>query len=442
MMRTIEVLIVILIITGAFIAASFFAVLPWPRQVSPFNLRRLSLTTLHVLESEHGISEAAFKIENQTLWNNLQIALSAILPANVIFNLTIYDVSGLNSQLYTKMQSISNAENLGITSDTASFMVSSSNVTFNVIPEKIGEQEGGKTLYILDCNNANSWWITGYTAHSLAVDLEAMLSPYFTSVVMVQTTDQLGQILNGTPLQGEKLENAVMINTCGEAVPIPSGYYATNGVGYDPDNDSFARYAYTLGQRVLEYNWTWVNTVGYPLYYVSNTQEFPNDENNWGIYGMKQVGPAGLNAFLRGLDNQTYSYNTNFITGSPGIVNLSDKSIFSSNYYGIYPSFSQTATRALPNSIIQQYNLEVTTEIFDRVGNWIPGAMFRHILTTEETSQYQGSLFSLGLARTPDIRLTALGILSDFQPRLFNSEFNANENSRLVILQLGLVGGA
>jgi hypothetical protein len=442
MMRTIEILIVIVIITGAFIAASFFAVLPGPREVSPLNLRRLSLTTLQVLESEHGISRAAFEIENQTIWTNLQVALSASLPPNVIYNLTVYDVSGINSQLYTKMQSISNAEDLGITSNTASFMVSSSNVTFNVIPEKIGELEGGVTLYILDCSDANSWWITGYTAHSLAQDLKSILSPYFTSTVMVQTTDQLGQILDGTSLQGEPIQNAVVINTCGEAVPIPSGYYSSNGVGYDIESDSFARYTYTLGQRVLEYNWTWVSTVGYPLYYVSNNQEFPNDDNDWGIYGMKKVGPAGFNAFLKGLDNQSYSYNSHSITGSPGIVNLSNQIVTNSNYYGIYPAPSQTSTRALPNSIIQNYNLEITTEIFDRVSNWISGAMYRHITTVEGASQHQGSIFALGLARTPDIRLTALGILSDFQPRLFNSEFNSNENSRLVVLQLGLVGGA
>lgn len=442
MMRTIEILIVIVILSGAFAAASFFAVLPGPRQVSPVNLRRLSLTTLQVLESEHGISRAAFEIENQTIWTNLQIALSASLSPNVIYNLTVYDVSGIGSQLYTKMQSISNAEDLGITSNTASYMVSSSNVTFNVIPEKIGELEGGITLYILDCSDANSWWTTGYTAHSLAQDLKSMLSPYFTSTVMVQTTDQLGQILDGTSIQGESIQNAVVLNTCGEAVPIPSGYYSSNGVGYDIDSDSFARYTYTLGQRVLEYNWTWVSAVGYPLYYVSNSQEFPNEDNNRGIYGMMEVGPAGFNAFLRGLDNQTYLYNTNWITGSPGVVELTSHILEDRNYYGIYPSPSQTATRALPNSIIQNYNLEVTTEIFDRTSNWISGAMYRHKNTVEEINQYQGSIFALGLTRTPDIRLTALGILSDFQPRLFNSEFNANENSRLVVLQLGLVGGA
>jgi len=93
MMRTIEVLIVIIIITGAFIAASFFAVLPWPRQVSPMNLRRLSFTTLQMLDSNHDLSRAAFETDNATLWGGLQIALAASLPPNVIYNLTVYEVS-------------------------------------------------------------------------------------------------------------------------------------------------------------------------------------------------------------------------------------------------------------------------------------------------------------------------------------------------------------
>ena len=441
-MRTIEILIVIVILAGAFTAASFFAVLPGPREVSPINLRRLSLTTLQVLDSEHAISKAAFEIDNSTIWSNIQIALSASLPPNIIYNLTVYDASGGNSQLYTKMQSVSNAESLGITTDTASYVVASSNVTFNVIPEKIGEKEGKITLYILNCSDANSWWTTGYTANSLAQDLQSLLAPYFTSTIMVQSTDQLGKILDGISLQGETIQNAVVINTCGEAVPIPSGYYASLGVGYDTTEESFARFTYTLGQRVLEHNWTWVSTVGYPLYYVSNTQEFPNDDNNRGIYGMIEIGPAGFNAFLRGLDNQTYSYNSNRITGSPGIVNLSSQIMESSNYYGIYPSPSQTSTRALPTSIIETYNLEVTTQIFDRVNNWVPGAMYRHVTTVEDSTQYQGSVYALGLTRTPDIRLTALGLLSDFKPRLFNLEYTANGTSRLVVLHLGLLGGA
>src|SRR4030065_2140039 len=150
MMRTIEVLIVIIIITGAFITASFFAVLPWPRQVSPMNLRRLSFTTLQMLDSNYALSTAAFETDNYTVWGGLQVALSASLPPNVIYNLTVYEVGmgGSGSQLYNSLASISNTPSLGSTSDASSYLTASSNVTFNSIPEKIGEQRGGGTTYI------------------------------------------------------------------------------------------------------------------------------------------------------------------------------------------------------------------------------------------------------------------------------------------------------
>jgi hypothetical protein len=152
---------------------------------------------------------------------------------------------------------------------------------------------------------------------------------------------------------------------------------------------------------------------------------------------MRDVGAAGLNAFLRGIDNQTYSYDESWITGSPGLVYLSPAAMYYCNYYGIYPSPYQTATRAMPSSIISMYDLTVTTYVFDPVENWIPGAIYRHTVG----GTVRGSLFALGLTRTPDIRLTAVGLLSDYKPRLYRSEYTANGTSRLVVLQLGLVGG-
>jgi hypothetical protein len=435
-MRTIEVLIVIIIITGAFVAASYYAVLPWPRQVSPMNLRRLSFTTLQLLDSDYALSDASFQTDNSTLWGGLQVALSASLPPNVIYNLTIYDVSqGGTSQLYVPLASISNAENLGATSDASSYLVASSNVTFNVVPEKIGEHSGGGTLYILNCSDAPGWWITGYTAQGLAQDLYNLLSPYFSNTIMVQNTAELGQILDGTPLHGETLQNAVVINTCGEAVPIPSSYADLY------DGNSYAEYFYIVGKRVFQYNWTWTSIVGWPFYYVSNINKFSGSQNGWGIYGMVQVADPGLNAFLQGLDNRA-SYNPGgSSTSSPGVVFLSTQAIDSSNYYGIYPSTYQTSTRALPTSIITDYHLDVTTYVFNPVGSAIPAAVYRHKVTVGGITQYQGGFYAIGLTRTPDIRLTALGLLADYKPRLYRSEYTANGTSRLAILQLGLVGG-
>jgi hypothetical protein len=444
MMRTIEVLIVIIIITGAFVAVSSYAVLPWPREVSPLNLRRLSLTTVQLLDSDFDLSSAVFDTDNATKWGQLQTALSASLPPNVVYNMTVYDVdSSASGTLYKGITSISNAETLGVTSDASSYLVASSNVTFNVTPEKIGQGSGG-TLYILNCSDANSWWTVGYTSNGLAQDLYSLLSPYFINTIMIQNTDQLAQILNNLTLHGETIQNAVVINTCGEAVPIPSGYFSSNGVGYDTSHSSYAMYGYTLGQRVFQYNWTWVSITGYPLYYVGNTALFPNDQNTWGIYGMKLVGDAGLNAFLQGMDNQTYAYNSTWITGSPsGVVPLSNVALENSNYYGIYPSSTQTATRALPTYITSPYHLNITTYVFSTTpdGNWNPGAIYRHSTTTNGVTNFQGGFYALGVTRTPDIRLTALGLLSDYKPRIYRSEYTASGTSRVVILQLGLVGG-
>jgi hypothetical protein len=432
MMRTIEILLVIIIITGAFVISSFFTTLPLPRQVSPSNLRRLAFTTLQTLDTDHSLGKTVFEPTNSSEWSELEIALTAVLPPNFVYNLTVYQILTGGPTLYSPVKSISNAESLGIGSDASTYLVASSNASFGVTAEKVGESYGGITLYILNCSDANGWWITGYTSQKLAADLYDLLSPYFQTTIVVQNTSQLGNMLNGTSIQGEKLQDAIVINTFGEAVPIPSGYYSSPGVGYDTGRSSYSLYCYTLGQRVRRWNWTWVSIVGWPLYYVSNTVSLASSQNSWGIYGMVNVTSPGLQSFLQGLDNQSYSFG-NSQTNSTGIVYLSQQAQYYSNYYGIYPSYYQTATRALSNSILTTYHLNVTTYIFDPVANWIAGAVYRN--------QVSGALMSLGLTRTPDIRLTALGLLTDYKPRIYGSDQTVTGTSRLVILQLGQAGG-
>jgi hypothetical protein len=431
MIRTIEVLFVIVILAGAFITVSYFTVLPSPREVSPINLRRLSFTTLQTLDSDHDLSRAAFDTDNPAVWSGIQVALSASLPPDVVYNLTVYDVNDGEGQLYNYVTSISNTESLGVTNDVSTYTVASSNVTFNVTPEKIGEGGNGGTLYILNCSDANGWWITGYTAHSLAQDLYSLLSPYFVNTIMIQNTAQLAQILSGTQLQGETLQNAVVINTCGEAVPIPTAYCTS------PYSDnSYARYSYFIGQKVNQYNWTWASIVGYPFYYVSNTAAFSGTQNNWGIYGMRQTAGIGSIAFLRGLDNQTYGTTGAAVTdGVTRQATLTQTAIDACNYYGIYPSASQTSTRALSNSILTTYNLSIGLNVLNPVSSYNPGTIYTHGTTT-----ITGSFLALGLTRTPDVRVTALSLLSYFHPRLYASEYTAQGTSRVVILQLGLVG--
>ena len=178
MIRTIEILFVIIILSSAFIAASYFAVLPSPREVSPLNLRRLALTTLQMLDTDYDLSRATFETGDTQTWSRLQVALSASLPPNVVYNLTVYDVNNDGGQIYSQVASFTNVQDLIRSSDESSYTVASSNVTFNVIPDKIGGGNG-VTLYILNCSDASGWWITGYTAQNLAQDLYDQLSPYF-----------------------------------------------------------------------------------------------------------------------------------------------------------------------------------------------------------------------------------------------------------------------
>jgi hypothetical protein len=434
MIRTIEVLFVILILSSAFIAVSYFTVLPTPREVSPINLRRLSFTTLETLDSSYDLSRAAFDTDNSTVWGGLQVALSASLPPDVIYNLTVYDVNDGEGQLYNYVTSISNAERMSTTNDVSTYTVASSNVTFNVTPEKIGEGSNGGTLYILNCSDANGWWITGYTAQSLAQDLYNLLSPYFVNTIMVQSTSQLAQILTGTPLQGERVQNAVVINTYGEAVPIPTAYCQA-----PYSNNAYAYYSYFLGQRVNLYNWTWASIVGYPFYYVSNTVSLSGGQNNWGVYGMQMTGPGGSRAFLEGLNNQTYAYNSNAVSDSVSRqVTFTQNVADLCNYYGIYPSSYQTSTRALSNTTLSSYNLRVGLNIFNPAGDYLAGAIYNHYATG--STNITGTLLALGLTRTPDVRVTCLSLLSYYQPRLYASEYTAAGTSRIVILQLGLMG--
>jgi hypothetical protein len=300
------------------------------------------------------------------------------------------------------------------------------------------------TLYILNCNDANGWWITGYTGQSLASDLFNLLSPYFRKTILVNSTYQLGRLLDGTALKGETLPDAVVINTFGEAVPIPSGYYTTQG--YDSGHSSYAKYLYILGQKVNSYNWTWVSIVGYPFYYVTNTVTEPfKSTQAWGIYGTIMVSGYGLGCFLRGLNNpsKTYDPSSDYIsepTESPGVVHFTADASYYSNYYGIYPSPYQTSTRALRELTLTTYNLYWTPKslIFTETpDNYFAGGTYNH----KNPNIIHGSFTAIGLTRTPDIRITALAILQYYRPTIYKSEFEIAGTSRLVVLQLAQQGG-
>ena len=442
MMRTVEVLLVIFFLGAAYVATSSYIALPTPSDVSPVNLDRLAYTTLQELDSRYDLSSVAFQNSSSPEWGLLQVALAASLPPNMVYNLTVYNVNTASNgaPLYSSVASISNAANL-VSSDASSYLEASSNVTYISTPQQISTNGNPITLYILNCSDTNGWWITGYTPSSLAQAVYSLLSPYFKNTVMIQNTTEFNKLLSGESLQGEAVNNSVIINTCGEAVPIPTNF-GSSGVnstqGYDSKDGSYAMYDYTLGKITQEYNWTWVSIVGWPFYYVTNTGFLSSTQNTKGIYGMSCVNSYGLSAFLEGLDSQQYPQYTytQSTTDSPNAVYLTSQVQSLCNYYGLYPSIDQTSTRALPYSITNTYDLKVTESLFT-ITSPNPGAIYEHL----DGTNYQGGFFALGMDRIPDIRLAALGILCDYQPARYGSLFTAAGSNRLVVLQLGTVGG-
>jgi hypothetical protein len=436
-MRTVEVLFVIIILLSAFLITTYFAVLPSPSQAFGTNLRELSQSTLETLDAYGILSATVFKDPNDPSWGDLQKALSASLPPNIVYNLSVYDLSATEGVVTYHLEHSISDSSFGVESSATSLLVASSNVTFTEDPQKIGESTGQNiTLYILNCSDANGWWITGYTGQSLATDVYNLLSPYFTTTVLLNSTTNLQLLLENSPALEGTIENAVVVNTFGEAVPIPYDY-CLGGTHQDDgySGGSYAKYFHTLGSLTRQHNWTWVSIVGYPFYYVTNTNYFDFAQNGYGIYGMEDVQTAGVNAFLQGLDGRSYSYNTTGTASEVGVVQFTSEALERCNYYGIYPSPYQTASRALTQSIESTYNLDRFAPVFELKDSRIAAATFRH-------QDGSGALTAIGLTRIPDIRITALAILMYYNPTVYKSEFAVSGTSRLVTLQLGQQGGA
>jgi hypothetical protein len=192
---------------------------------------------------------------------------------------------------------------------------------------------------------------------------------------------------------------------------------------------------------VALYNWTWVSIVGYPFYYVSNINEIPTD-NKWGIYGMSMTGQSGINAFLQGVNGQTYFDDPTGMTSSIGVVSFTQLLDENMNYYGIYPGHYQTSTRALKGHgthSLESSNFVLKSNIFNRVGDYYAGATWAHIGNDGLT---HGSLLALGLARTPDLKVAILGVLAIYRPSIYRSDFSVSGTTRIVTLQIGQLGAS
>jgi hypothetical protein len=52
----------------------------------------------------------------------------------------------------------------------------------------------------------------------------------------------------------------------------------------------------------------------------------------------------------------------------------------------------------------------------------------------------RGSFMSLGLARTPNLKVAMLGILAQYKPSIYRADFTVKGTTRVIVLQLGQIG--
>ncbi len=89
-MRVVEVILASFIITFALSFANILAITPTSPKYELTELQKIGYNTLHDLNKQGLLPQYVYK--NQ--WENIEAALRVLLPLDVYFNLTVYDLQG------------------------------------------------------------------------------------------------------------------------------------------------------------------------------------------------------------------------------------------------------------------------------------------------------------------------------------------------------------
>ncbi len=457
-MRTVEVLIAIGILVGGVAGLTAYTNIPAPQSIYSTQLQNLGYSALSHAESSGVLQAAAFNPSGSSM-AQLQQSLLAVLPGDVVYNLTVYQVAGAQGSTglttYTPVASSSDYVGNG-----PKFTVS---VSYVVAPLNLSYVLSARpykaNLFILNTSDAEGWWTTGYTGAVLASSLKSLLTEraYFNATITINNTREMyelfsaGKIAVRGGINSYGLQGGIVINVFGEAVPIPSEFFINhnnNNVCPGFSTELYC-YDYWLGGEVSMYNVTWVSVVGWPFYEVSNTNSAfdamqfngsacPYGYPYFGVYGICGQGPSGLNAFAAGLGG----VQDGTCSLSPGGTlpgQLSSQVKAAENAYGIYVNPTQTSTRAMPPGEFENCKLNPTLSLITASGTgYDPAEVYTHQCSSG--SGVCGSFIDIGLVRIPDIRTTALALFAYFQPAVApNANYLATGYTRLVVLQLGEV---
>jgi len=419
--RVVEVLLTITLAISMIILMAYVSPLPESRLYSSPPLKNLGMSILRVLDERGYLSYFVY----EERWDLLEKELNLLIPPNIAYNLTVYMYS--KEALESPPAGVTKAENLILTvrgsasnyekpprrwAETVTYYLSPKNISFKVLPEPIN-----MTCYIIACDDAPGWWITGYTPSTMAQSLYQYLEPYFTRVVIVTSTDMLYQeLFNPRP------KNVTIVNCHGEVIPIPRQYVS----GAPPSGSpQWIKYLRHIREGIIQDGWIWISIVGYPFYYVSNRAY--TSWKAWGVTGLYHIGCRGLSTIIR--DNPN---DGTWRCKDVGLVYLTDKGFETMNTYGIQIPPYQSSSRALSRSWVEAGGWNVAIQIFYEEQGYLPVS----VLTKGE-----GAFIQVGLTRTPDIRVSVIALLSYLRPSLSELLENAIVGLRVLVLKMAYIGG-
>ncbi len=112
-MRIIETILAALVIVAALSFTNIFAVVPTSPKYEPNELQKLGYNVLHDLDMEGLLARYVYAQQ----WDSVKASLRVVLPLDVYFNVTVYDLGGarLNDAeiFYGDSDSFSASTNMG-----------------------------------------------------------------------------------------------------------------------------------------------------------------------------------------------------------------------------------------------------------------------------------------------------------------------------------------
>ncbi len=111
-MRIVEIILASFVIIFALSFANILAITPTSPKYEATELQKLGYNVLHDLDDQELLARFVYNRE----WDNLKAALSVLLPLDVYFNLTVYDlnVTKLNDVgiFYGNLQALTTSKNI------------------------------------------------------------------------------------------------------------------------------------------------------------------------------------------------------------------------------------------------------------------------------------------------------------------------------------------